>query len=288
MVRELTERVGGAEAALERARAALGRAQAARDQSRVDHERASRLAAEGILAAGDLDRARLALELAEKDLVAAAFAAHTAEHHVESARAALARVREGGDEPFHVTAPVSGRVFRVLQESAGAVAQGTPLLELAAPRTSRSSSTCSPRTPCGSGRAPVRIERWGGEAPLQARVRLVEPAGYTKLSALGVEEQRTNVVIDLTSPPVEWRSLGDGFRVDARIVVFHAGDALKIPASALFRDGDAWAAFVIDRGRARKRSVVSPRRSAADALVASGVNEGERWSSIRPMRSRTG
>ena len=143
-----------------------------------------------------------------------------------------------------MSSPVSGRVLRVLQESARAVAQGTPLLEIADPSNLEVvvDVLTSDAVRIHAG-ARVRIERWGGEAPLEARVRLVEPAGYTKLSALGVEEQRTNVVIDLTSPPAQWQPLGDGFRVDARIVVFHADDALKMPASALFRDV-AWAGRV--------------------------------------------
>jgi HlyD family secretion protein len=274
--RELTERVGATEATLEQTRAALARARAARDQRRVDHERVRKLAAGGIVAAGDLDLARLAMELAERDLAGAEFAAHTAEHDVESARAALARVREGGDEPFPVAAPVAGRVFRVLQESAGVVVQGTPLLEVADPADIEIvvDVLTSDAVRIRPG-APVRIEHWGGDAPLDARVRLVEPSGYTKLSALGVEEQRTNVVIDLTSPPAVWQALGDGFRVDARIAVFQADDVLKLPASALFRDGDGWAAFVIDRGRARKRPVASPRRSAREALIEGGLAEGE-------------
>ena len=228
------------------------------------------------MAAGDLDHARLAMELTERDLAAAEFAAHTAEHDVESARAALARIREGGDEPFPVTAPIAGRVFRVLQESAGVVAQGTPLLEVADPADLEIvvDVLTSDAVRIRPG-APVRIERWGGDAPLDARVRLIEPSGYTKLSALGVEEQRTNVVIDLTSPPAVWQALGDGFRVDARIVVFRADDALKVPASALFRDAEGWAAFVVERGRARKRPVVSPRRSAREAQIEGGVAEGE-------------
>lgn len=274
--RELTERVGATEATLEQTRATMARARAARDQSHIDHERVQKLAADGIMAAGDLDHARLAQELAERELAAAEFAAHTAEHNVESARAALARVREGGDEPFQVTAPIAGRVFRVLQESAGAVVQSTPLLEVADPEDLEIvvDVLTSDAVRIRPG-APVRIERWGGEAPLDGRVRLVEPSGYTKLSALGVEEQRTNVVIDLTSPPTVWQALGDGFRVDARIVVFRADDALKVPASALFRDAEGWAAFVVEHGRARKRPVVSPRRSAREALIESGVAEGE-------------
>jgi HlyD family secretion protein len=273
---ELNERVGAAEAALEQARAALGRAQAARDQSRVDHERARRLAADRVLSASELDHARLALDVAEKDLAAAASAQHTTEHDLDSARAALARSLEGGDEPFRVTSPVSGRVFRVLQESAAVVMPGTPLLEIADPADLEIvvDVLTSDAVQIRPG-APVRVEHWGGEAPLEGRVRLVEPAGYTKISALGVEEQRTNVVIDLTSPPAQWQTLGDGFRIDARIVVFQSDDALQVPSSALFRDGDEWAAFVIESGRARKRPVVSRRRTARTALVERGLDPGQ-------------
>ena len=273
---ELTERLGAAEAKLEQARATLERARVAWEQSRVDHERASKLAAEGIVAANELDRARLGLRIAEKDLAAAQHAAHTAEHDVESARAALARVREGGDEPFAVTSPVAGRVFRVVEESASVVAAGTALLELADPQDLEVVvDVLTPdavRIPPG---AAVRIERWGGDRSLEGRVRLVEPSGYTKLSALGVEEQRTNVVIDLASPAAEWRTLGDGFRVDARIVVSRTEGGLKAPASALFREGEGWAAFVVEDGRAHKRAVASPRRNAREALIESGIAEGE-------------
>jgi HlyD family secretion protein len=274
--RELAERVGATEARFEQTRAALARTRVARDQSRIDHERVRRLAADGFVAPADLDHARLAVELAERDLTAAEFAAHTAEHDVGSARAALIRIREGGDEPFQVTAPITGRVFRVLQESAGVVIQGMPLLEIADPADLEIvvDVLTSDAVRIRPG-APVSIERWGGEGPLDGQVRLVEPSGYTKLSALGVEEQRTNVLIDLTSPPTVWQALGDGFRVDARIVVFRADDVLKVPASALFRDAEGWAAFVVEHGRARKRSVVSPRRSAREAVIERGVAEGE-------------
>jgi HlyD family secretion protein len=274
--RELTERLGAAEARLEQARAALERARIASEQSRTDLERTTKLAAEGIVAASELDRVRLAFRVADKDLAAADYAAHTAEHDVESARAALARVREGGDKPFDVTSPVAGRVFRVLAESAGAVVPGTALLEIADPQDLEVVvDVLTPdavRIPPG---APVRIERWGGDQPLEGRVRLVEPSGFTKLSALGVEEQRTNVVIDLTSAAEEWRTLGDGFRVDARIVVSRVEDGLTVPASALFRDGDGWATFVVDGGRARKRVAASPRRNPRDALIENGLAEGE-------------
>lgn len=175
-----------------------------------------------------------------------------------------------------MTAPVADRIFRVLHESGGVVAPGTPLLEVADPADLEivvdvltSDAVRIPRA------APARIDRWGGDAPLAGRVRLVEPSGFTKLSALGVEEQRTNVVIDFTSPVAARQALGDGFRVEARIVVFRVDDGMKAPASALFRDGEGWAAFVVAGGRARKRAVVSRRRSAREALVESGLAEGE-------------
>jgi HlyD family secretion protein len=274
--RELGERVGAAEAALEQAGAELARVRTARDQRRVDFERAQKLAADGIIASSDLDQVRLALDLAERELTAAEAGVHTAEHDLASARAALGRMRDGGDEPFRVTAPHGGRVFRVLQESAGVVGQGTPLLEIADPADLEIvvDVLTSDAVRIVPG-APVVIERWGGETPLDGRVRLVEPSGFTKLSALGVEEQRTNVIIDLTSPPATWQSLGDGFRVDARIVVFRAEDALTMPAGALFRDGDGWSAFVVEGGRARKRTVASPRRNARQALVEDGLADGD-------------
>lgn len=275
-VRELAERVGAAEATLETARAARERAQVARDQSRVDYDRMRRLGTEGIVAAGDLDRARLAMEVAEKDLVAAEAGVHAAEHDLESARTALTRVREGGDEPIEVRAPVGGRVFRVMQENAAVVAPGTPLIEVADPADLEIVvdvlTADAVRIAAG---APVRVTRWGGDVPLEGRVRYVEPSGFTKLSALGVEEQRTNVVIDLTSPPSAWQSLGDGFRVDTSIVVFRADDVLTVPASALFRDVGTWATFVVEHGRARKRAVVSRRQNARAALIDGGLADGE-------------
>jgi HlyD family secretion protein len=124
--------------------------------------------------------------------------------------------------------------------------------------------------------APVRIERWGGDKPLEGRVRRVEPSAFTKTSALGVEEQRTNVIIDIASPQPEWSSLGDGYRVDARIVVYRSDDAVKVPTGALFRDGDRWAAYVVMDGTARKRVMTLSRRAGLEATVAGGVQPGDR------------
>jgi HlyD family secretion protein len=123
--------------------------------------------------------------------------------------------------------------------------------------------------------APVGIERWGGDGVLRAHVRLVEPSAFTKLSALGVEEQRVNVIIDLDEPPARWAALGDGYRIEARIVVWHSASELQIPSSALFRDGSAWAVFVSRGGRAALRRVEVGRRSGLRAQITSGLADSD-------------
>jgi HlyD family secretion protein len=119
------------------------------------------------------------------------------------------------------------------------------------------------------------LEQWGGGEPLRAKVRLVEPAAFTKVSALGVEEQRVNVIADLLTAPGERRSIGDAFRVEAKIIVWEARDALKVPAGALFRQGEQWAAFVVAEGRARLRIVKTGRSSGTETQVLEGLKEGE-------------
>jgi HlyD family secretion protein len=123
---------------------------------------------------------------------------------------------------------------------------------------------------------PARLELGQGVPPLPARVRLVEPAAFTKVSALGVEEQRVNVVLDFAAPLDQVQTVGDGFRVEAHIVVHREESALKVPVGALFREGDGWAAFVVDGDRARKRAVKLVRRNSSEAMVESGLAAGER------------
>jgi HlyD family secretion protein len=164
----------------------------------------------------------------------------------------------------------------VLQESTGVVAAGTPLLELADAADlevvvdvlTTDAVQIHPGTP-------VHIERWGLDQPLQGRVRVVEPGAFTKVSALGVEEQRVNVVIDLVSPFTQWQTLGDNYRIDARILVYSRDQILKVPTSALFRERQQWMVFVVSDGRAQKRAVQLGRRNAMEAVVESGLAEDD-------------
>lgn len=282
---ELGERLGTAEAAQLRAAARVERAQAALDQAIAEAVRARTLAEKNYVSKNQAEQAELAEKLNRRELDAARFEAHAAEHDVAQARAALARVGKGAKggmagragEQWEIRSPVSGRVLRVLQESEAVVAVGTPLLEIAQPEALEVVvdvlSTDAVQVRPGMA---VHLERWGRGQPLAGRVRLIEPAAFTKVSALGVEEQRVNVVIDLVSPQSEWQALGDGYKVDARIVVARRENVLKIPLGALFRDGGSWAVFVIDGGRAVKRAVEVTGRNSQEALVDKGLAEGER------------
>jgi HlyD family secretion protein len=121
----------------------------------------------------------------------------------------------------------------------------------------------------------VRLEGWGLDQPLAGRVRVIEPGAFTKISALGVEEQRVNVIIDIVSPFTQWHTLGDSYRMDARILVYSHDHALKVPTSALFREHQQWMVFVVNDGRAQKRAVQVGRRNAVEAVVETGVGEHE-------------
>ncbi|HET9472113.1 MAG TPA: HlyD family efflux transporter periplasmic adaptor subunit, partial [Usitatibacter sp.] len=226
----------------------------------------------------------------ERAWEAARFAEDAAGHDLAQARAALARYRSGdrgGD--WKVASPVRGAVLRVIQESESVVAAGAPLVEIADARgleavvdvLSQESVRIRPGMP-------ARLEIGGGVPPLAARVRLVEPAAFTKVSALGIEEQRVNVVLDFVDPIDRVPSLGDGYRVDAQIVVARFEDAVTVPVGALFRDGEGWAVFAIERGRAVKRAVRAPERNALDARVESGLAPGDRVVVYPPDALRDG
>jgi HlyD family secretion protein len=155
------------------------------------------------------------------------------------------------------------------------VIAGEPLLDVGDPRNLevKVEVLSADAVRIGIGTA-VLFERWGGDKPLTGNVRVVEPAGFTKISSLGVEEQRVLVIVDLTSPAEVWRGLGDGYRLDAAFVIWEGKDVLQVPASALFRKGDRWALYVVERDRAVLREVAIGHRNGLSAEVLSGVPEG--------------
>lgn len=291
-LREQQARVEAAQAAVERAGVRSARSRTVLEQARGDLRRSEDLARQGFVAATRLEADRLALDAAQKDAQAAVLEQQAARADLAQARAALEVVRRpdagGPGRAFEVRAPVAGRVLRVPQASEGMVGLGTVLIELGdttqlevvAPLL----STDALQVRAGS---PVRIERWGGPGVLQGRVRSVEPAAFTKVSALGVEEQRVNVLIDLTSPPAQWAVLGDGYRVVARVLTREAEDATLVPVSALFPlptngTGAAgaepaaprMAVFVVEDGRARRMPVVLEARGGTYAWVKEGLQAG--------------
>lgn len=276
---EAEERLGAAEAARERTKAMVERARAEAEQAQSDFNRTRKLAELGTTPRQALERAETAMRVAERDLRAAEFQDHAAEHDVEQAKALLAQYRDNAMPPgqWDVQAPVSGLVLTVSQESETVVQPGTPILVIGDPRDLELVvdvlSTDAVEIRPG---ADVRIEHWGGPGVLAGRVRRVEPAAFTKVSTLGVEEQRVNVLIDIVSPPQDWTGLGDAYQVDARISVFDRDDVLLVPAGSLFRTGNAWNVYVVKDGRAQLRTVTLLRRSGATAAIVSGAEPGER------------
>lgn len=279
--RELNERVGAAEAASDQARAMVARAEAALDQALADVARQKKLQGEGFVAAAALEQAQLSQRVQAKELEAARFAQDGAAHDLAQTRAALMRAREGANlrrsgTAWEIESPVDGRVLRILQESETVVNIGTPLVEIADPRDLEVIidvlSSDGVRIAAG---ARVEMDA-GADLRLKGRVRRVEPAAFTKVSALGVEEQRVNVIVDMVSPPEQWLSLGDQFRIDAQIIVFERSEAVVAPVAALFRDGEHWAAFVAADGKAQKRRVKLGGRTPLHALIDDGLAPGER------------
>lgn len=278
-LRELRARVEMTDAQVQRSQARIEGAKVVLLKARSELERSEQLARQGFVSSTKLEADHLALKAAQQELDAAVQERHVARHEGDQARAALtmvSRPRVGaGQRGFDVRAPTEGRVLRVLQTSETAVALGTPLLEIGDTGNlevvAELLTTDALRTPPGSL---VHIEHWGGE-PLGGKVRRVEPAAFTKVSALGVEEQRVKVLIDITSPPRQWQALGDGFRVGVRIVTLAVNDVVKAPASALFPVPQGMAVFRVQDGRARLTKVVVGARNTSDAWIRQGLEPGD-------------
>jgi len=278
---ELRERVGAAEAGLARAATTVERARAMLVKSRADLERTRKLASRDFVSAAQVERDELTVSVNARELEAVQFERHASEHQLELARAALVRSQRGWQsgrgERLEIRSPVDGVVFRVLQESEAPVAHGAGLIELGdAARLEVVVDVLSSDAVQVLPGALVRLHHYGDGRVLEGRVRRVEPSAFTKVSALGVEEQRVNVVIDIVSSPEQWQALGDGYRVDARIVVFSRDDAVMVPVGAIFRHGEGWAVFVVRESHARLQPLDAPRRSSTHALVEKGLEPGDR------------
>jgi HlyD family secretion protein len=278
---EAEARVRAAEAAKTLADARLAKYEAELEFAESDLKRARALSATRNISQRALERAELAVRIAEAEVATAVSAAREADFELKLARATLMQPGQGNDPEsdaccIEVRAPVSGRVLRLIRESESVVAVGTPLLEIGDPRDLEIVvDLLSADAVKVAARAQAIIEHWGGDDVLAGRVRLVEPSGFTKVSALGIEEQRVNVIIDLVDPPEKWGALAHGYRVEVRVVVWSSEDILKVPVSALFREGDRWAVFVVKDGRAHLRPVALGRRNDLEAAVVDGLDEGE-------------
>ncbi|MFH7242652.1 MAG: HlyD family efflux transporter periplasmic adaptor subunit [Spirulina sp.] len=293
-------RIRAAQAQQAQAQAQVREAQATLVQAERDRDRMATLERQGAIARRDLEAMDLAVTQRQQALATARQQVNVAQADVQEAQATLERITAEQQDPDYllevyrgelaaldaelasladnarratISAPAAGRVLTVLEPSARFVAAGTPLLTLGDPNSLELVidilSTDAVRVSPGN---PIYLERWGGEGTLQATVRQVEPAAFTEVSALGVEEQRVNVIADLTDPAM---ALGDGFRVDARIVVWQSDNVLTVPISALFRCDADWCTFVEENGRAQRRRIDIGPRSDFEAVVTEGLAEGD-------------
>jgi len=277
--RELTRaemRVKAREAALAQAEPAVERARVALEYAESNYGRTSKARKTGAVTEDSLHRAETEFRMSQEDYRSAVFSERIAKYELALAKSALVRTRdsrENDETDLEILSPINGTVLRVPQESTTIVSPGTPLLELGDPTDLEVQvdvlSTDAVRVMPG---ATVFLERWGGDSSLNGNVRLVEPSAFTKISALGVEEQRVNVIIDLVDPPEVRRTLGDGFRVEARIVVWQSDSILKVPSGALFRDGDQWAVFAVEGNVAHIRQVDLGQQNDVEAEVLSGLS----------------
>lgn len=277
---EAQARVAAAEAALSAA------GENARDAAAHDGYAATKLArTRGLFETGfatrdAFDQAETEARRAQAARRSAEFAVEVARYNLEAARTALRySAAEGAGSrsgSFPVRAPVAGRVLAVPHKSEGVVSPGQPLIEIGDPAALEVEvevlSADAVRLRPGMR---VLFDRWGGNVPLEGSVRVIEPAGFTKVSALGVEEQRVHVIADIASTAEGRERLGDGYRLEARFILWEGEDVLRVPAGALFRHGDGWAAFAIEKGTARLRPVRIGRRGSLTAEVLSGFSEGD-------------
>ncbi len=270
-------RVQAAEATLQAARAQQRAAEAEAELAQLEYQRIVNLCKVQCASKEAEDFARTKVRSTEALAQSARFNTDISRHQLAAAKTALAYTGTSTGEPVTITAPIKGRVLKLFRKSEGVVAAAEPLIEIGDPQQleievdllSADAVKIAPGTP-------VAIKRWGGDEVLEGRVRTIEPVGFTKISALGVEEQRVLVIADFTSPPERWQRLGHGYRIEASFVLWQADNTLTLPASSLFRSGkEGWAVFVVENGRAKKVDIQLGQRNGLQAQVLSGLTEGE-------------
>jgi len=287
---EAVARVHASEAAVSQAEAQLAEARSSFDFAENDLAKIRDAYERGASSPRERDEKEVLHRNAMESHRAARFAGDVARYELDLARSALLFTNPQStsgspeNEPgprFPIFAPISARILRVFQESVAVVTPGTPLLEIGDPTDLELVidvlSTDAVRIRPG---AETIIEHWGGDEPLTGRVRLVEPSAFTKVSALGVEEQRVNVIVDLESPVESRETLGDGYRVEGRIVIWSSNDVVRVPTSALFRNGDAWAVYVVEAGVLTLREIEVGRQNGLAAEVRAGLTADERNSGV--------
>lgn len=272
--------VSAAEAAVQLRTAEVERIRAAVDLMDKERQRANKLKASNSISVQEWDRINAEATVREREMRAAEFASKVAVFELNQARAALVQAQQpeqGAVKLFEIHSPIDGVVLSVFEENSRIVAPGTPLMELGdqtdleieVELLSQDAVSVQPG-------AELWIERWGGDKPLRGRVSMIEPAAYTKISALGVEEQRVKVRADFVDQPPAERPLGDRFRIEARVITWHSDDVLRIPTGALFRRGGEWMTFAVINDRARMTKVAITHNSGIYAEVITGVSAGER------------
>ena len=287
-------------AALSAARAAFNAAKenaqaaaASADYARKNLERQKRLYDSGYVAKDSLDQADADAKRTAANRLAADASVKSARADVERAQSTLGHSPAEGtadhDRIVAIRAPVDGSVLKIHHESEGAVNAGEPLIDIGDPRKLEIKvEVLSADAVAIQPGSTVYFERWGGDFPLTGTVRTVEPEAFTKVSSLGVEEQRVLVIADITSLPEEWKRLGDEYRVEASFIIWEGKNVLQVPASSLFRKGEGWAVFVVDGGRARIRHVKIGHRNGLIAEITDGLSEQDRVISHPDDRVRDG
>ncbi len=277
---EAEARVKAAEATKMQRETQIDRATAALDLANKELVRARELRKSGAIATRDWDTAENQVNILTRELHTAEFGLQVADFEIAQAKAALTQVQTPSTDavdPLKIVSPITGYVLNVYEESARMLNAGSQIMEIGDPTDLESEIELLSADAVGvQPGADVSIEEWGGDVPLRGKVTVVEPGGYTKVSSLGVEEQRVKVRVDFSDPFPPGMTLGDRFRVEARIVTWHSENVLQVPTGALFRRGGDWMTYLLDGRNAREVKVEIAHNNGIAAEVRSGLTEGQR------------